>query len=110
MWGVFDYEKIRMNSIPLFGKSPQSELQKENIRKGCKESVLPLDSDYFSNSLRFVVLMNNGVDVYIVELGDSDPSELGFEKIYKKIENTELLSLRKLMEYKLLGVWENQRE
>ena len=27
-----------------------------------------------------------------------------------KIENTELLSLRKLMEYKLLGVWENQKE
>ena len=53
--------------------------------------------------------MNNGVDVYIVELGDSDPSELGFEKIYKKIENTELLSLRKLMEYKLLGVWRKSK-
>ena len=48
--------------------------------------------------------MNNGIDVHIVEMGDSDPSELGFEKIYNEIENTELLSLRKLMEYKLLGV------
>ena len=37
-------------------------------------------------------------------MGESDPSELGFEKIYSEIENTELLSLRKLMEYKLLGV------
>ena len=54
--------------------------------------------------LDFEVLMNNGVDVYIVELEDSDPSELGFENINEKIKNTELLSLRKLMEYKLLGV------
>ena len=54
--------------------------------------------------------MNNSIDVHIVEMGDSDPSELGFEKIYNEIGNTELLSLRKLMEYKLLGVWENRRE
>jgi hypothetical protein len=40
----------------------------------------------------------------MVELKDSDPSELGFDKIYDKIKNTELLSLRKLMEYKLLGI------
>ena len=29
--GVFDAMAIRMNAIPLFGKSPQSELQKEII-------------------------------------------------------------------------------
>jgi hypothetical protein len=29
---------------------------------------------------------------------------MGFKNINEKIENTELLSLRKLMEYKLLGV------
>ena len=103
--GVFDAMAIRMNSIPLFGKSPQSELQKKILGKGVKKVYLALDSDAFSNSLRFAeALMNNGVDVYIVELGDSDPSELGFENIYKKIEDTQLLSLRKLMEYKLLGI------
>jgi hypothetical protein len=48
--------------------------------------------------------MNNGVNVHIVELKDSDPSDMGFKTINEKIKNTELLSLRKLMEYKLLGV------
>jgi len=48
--------------------------------------------------------MNNGVGVHIVELNDSDPSDMGFNNINEKIKNTELLSLRKLMEYKLLGV------
>jgi hypothetical protein len=103
--GVFDAMAIRMNSIPLFGKSPQSELQKRIISKGVRKVYLALDSDAFKNSLRFAEeLMNNGIDVHIVEMGDSDPSELGFEKIYNEIGNTELLSLRKLMEYKLLGV------
>ena len=103
--GVFDAMAIRMNSIPLFGKSPQSELQKKIISKGVRKVYLALDSDAFKNSLRFAEeLMNNGIDVHIVEMGDSDPSELGFEKIYNEIGNTQLLSLRKLMEYKLLGV------
>ena len=103
--GAFDAMAIRMNSIPLFGKSPQSELQKKIISKGVRKVYLALDSDAFKNSLRFAEeLMNNGIDVHIVEMGDSDPSELGFEKIYNEIGNTELLSLRKLMEYKLLGV------
>jgi len=89
----------------LFGKSPQSNLQKKIISKGVKSVYLALDSDAFKNSLRFAEsLMNNGVNVHIVELKDSDPSDMGFNDINEKIENTELLSLRKLMEYKLLGV------
>lgn len=103
--GVFDAIAVRMNSIPLFGKSPQSELQKKILGKGVKSVYLALDSDAFKNSLRFAEsLMNNGVNVHIVELKDSDPSDMGFNDINEKIENTELLSLRKLMEYKLLGV------
>ena len=103
--GVFDAIAVRMNSIPLFGKSPQSELRKKIISKGVKSVYLALDSDAFKNSLRFAEsLMNNGVGVHIVELKDSDPSDMGFKTINEKIKNTELLSLRKLMEYKLLGV------
>ena len=103
--GVFDAMAVRMNSIPLFGKSPQSELQKKIINKGVKNVYLALDSDAFKNAIRFAeTLMNNGVNVHIVELNESDPSDMGFNKINNKIKNTELLSLKKLMEYKLLGV------
>jgi hypothetical protein len=34
---------------------------------------------------------------------------MGFDEINKKIKNTEPLTLRRLMEYKLVGVWENQK-
>ena len=103
--GVFDAMAIRMNAIPIFGKSPQSELQKEIIRRGVKKVYIALDSDAFENALRFAeTLMNEGIEVYVVELNDSDPSEMGFDEINKKIKNTKALTLRKLMEYKLIGV------
>jgi alcohol dehydrogenase class IV len=94
-----------MNAIPIFGKSPQSELQKEIIRRGVERVYIALDSDAFKNALRFAeTLMNEGIEVYVVELNDSDPSEMGFDEINKKIKNTEPLTLRRLMEYKLVGV------
>jgi hypothetical protein len=34
---------------------------------------------------------------------------MGFDEINKKIKNTEALTLRKLMEYKLVSVWEKQK-
>ena len=66
---------------------------------------MALDSDAFENSLRFAeTLMNEGIEVFVIELEDSDPSELGFESFYKLLKNTEPLTLRKLMEYKLVGL------
>ena len=103
--GVFDAMAIRMNAIPLFGKSPQSELQKEIIGRGVSKVYIALDSDAFENALRFAeTLMNEGIEVFVIELEDSDPSELGFESFYKLLKNTEPLTLRKLIEYKLVGL------
>ena len=103
--GVFDAMAIRMNAIPLFGKSPQSELQKQIIGRGVSKVYIALDSDAFENALRFAeTLMNEGIEVFVIELEDSDPSELGFESFYKLLKNTEPLTLRKLIEYKLVGL------
>jgi len=103
--GVFDAIAIRMNAIPLFGKSPQSELLKQILSKGVKKIYIALDSDAFTNALRFAQnLMNEGIDVHIIEMNDSDPSDLGFDDFYKLMMNTKELTLMKLMEYKLMGV------
>ena len=45
--------------------------------------------------------MDNGINVYFVDLPDKDPSELGKEKIQKLINNTAKMTFGKLMEYKL---------
>ena len=103
--GVFDAMAIRQNAIPLFGKSPQSKLQTEIIRRGVSQVYIVLDSDAFKNSLKFAEnLMNEGISVYVVELDDSDPSEMGFDTVNKKIKNTQPLTFKKLMEYKLVGI------
>lgn len=103
--GVFDAMAIRWNTIPLFGKSPQSMVQTEIIKNNVKDVYLVLDSDAFKNALRFAEnLMNEGINVYLVEMGESDPSELGFDVVNEKIKNTKPLTLRKLMEYKLVGI------
>tara|TARA_B100000902_G_scaffold390710_1_gene440121 strand:- start:387 stop:1319 length:933 start_codon:yes stop_codon:yes gene_type:complete len=103
--GAFDAIAIRSNAIPLFGKFPQSEIKKRILKEGVTKVYLALDSDALSNSLQFSEeLMNQGVSVYLIELKDTDPSDLGFGKFYKLMKRTQQLTFRKLMEYKLLGV------
>jgi hypothetical protein len=45
--------------------------------------------------------MNEGKEVYLVELDGKDPSELGFEHFTELIQNTIPLTNYKLMEKKL---------
>ena len=46
--------------------------------------------------------MANGIHVYFVDLPDSDPADLGFQKIHEVIDQTSELSEFKLMEEKIL--------
>ena len=45
--------------------------------------------------------MNNGVEVYFVDLQEKDPAEIGFEKMCKLIKDTPPLTFSKFIEYKL---------
>lgn len=103
--GAFDAIAIRNNSIPLFGKSPQSNVKKSIIKNGVGKIYLALDSDALKNSIQFAEeLINNGIDVHLVELGNSDPSELGFDKFHNLMHKTEKLTFSKLMRYKLMNI------
>jgi len=44
--------------------------------------------------------MNNGVDVRLVHLGESDPSELGYEKMQELINNTDPFTFGDLLTIK----------
>ena len=63
-----------------------------------------MDGDAISSSVRAAeYFMSQGINVYIVNLDELDPSELGFEKMSKLINKTHKLDFSKLMEYKLYG-------
>ena len=103
--GVFDAIAIRLNAIPLFGKSIQSKLLSEIIHRNVSKVYIALDGDALSNSIKFSeILISEGIEVYLVEMKDSDPSELGFDAFQRLLNKTEPLTLRKLMEYKLMNV------
>ena len=103
--GAFDAIAIRRNAIPLFGKSIQSELEKKINGNTVKKLYIVLDSDAISNAIGLAKkFMSYGIDTHLVDLGNEDPSEMGYERINKKIYDTPPLDLRKLMEYQLFNV------
>ena len=103
--GAFDAIAIRRNAIPLFGKAIQSELEKKIIGNSVNKLYICLDSDALKNALGLAKkFMSYGIETHLVDLGDEDPSEMGYERINKKIYDTPPLDLRKLMEYQLFKI------
>ena len=101
--GAFDAIAIRRNAIPLFGKTISDTLKKRIIEHGVKSIYICLDNDARKQAFETAeYFMSNGVHVYFVDLPESDPSELGFEKIRNLIDDTIELSSDKLMQEKIL--------
>jgi DNA primase len=100
--GPFDAMAIKRNAIPLFGKNIQQSLMKKLISSKVQKIYIALDNDALKKSIEFCeTLMNEGKEVYLVELKGKDPSELGFENFTKLIQNITPLTNYKLMEQKL---------
>ena len=70
-----------------------------------KKLYICLDSDALKNALGLAEkFMSYGIQTHLVDLGDKDPSEMGYDNINKKIYDTPPIDLRKLMEYRLFRV------
>jgi len=100
--GAFDAIAIKRNAIPLLGKNIQENLMKKIVTSKVQKIYIALDSDAKKQALKFVEeFMNEGKEVYLVELEGKDPSEMGFEQFTKLIQNTFPLTQYDLMEKKL---------
>ena len=100
--GPFDAMAIKRNVIPLFGKNIQPSLMKKIVTSKVQKIYIALDNDALKKALEFCeLLLNEGKEVYLVELQGKDPSEMGFESFTKLIQNTIPLDQYKLMEHKL---------
>jgi len=63
---------------------------------------IALDRDAIKQALRFCeLLLAEGKEVYLVDMQDKDPSEMGFLNFTKLIQNTPPLTYYNLMEKKL---------
>jgi hypothetical protein len=72
------------------------------INSTVQKIYIALDKDAIKQALNFCeTLMNEGKEVYLVDLADKDPSEMGFEKFTNLIQNTLPLTFSNLLEKKL---------
>ena len=100
--GAFDAMAIKRNAIPLFGKKISSTLMKKILTSNCKKIYLALDNDALKDALEHAKkLMSYGKRVFFIEIGDKDPSELGFKKFLKLLYNAEELTNSSLIRKKL---------
>jgi DNA primase len=100
--GPFDAIAIKRNAIPLLGKNLQNNLMKKIVSSTVQKIYIALDSDAMKQAIKFAEeLMNEGKEIYLVELKDKDPSSMGFVNFTKLIQKSFPLTQYELMEKKL---------
>tara|TARA_R100001244_G_scaffold126063_1_gene96351 strand:+ start:1970 stop:2899 length:930 start_codon:yes stop_codon:yes gene_type:complete len=100
--GLFDAIAIKRNAIPLLGKSIQSNLMKKIVTSYIKKIYIALDKDAIKQALYFCEnLMMEGKEVYLVDMQDKDPSEMGFKNFTKLIQKTVPMTYSSLLGRKL---------
>ena len=75
--GAFDAIAVRRNVIPLFGKTISEDLRKKIIENKVNQVYICLDKDAQKQALEHAeYFMNNGVQVYFVDLQEKLKNKL----------------------------------
>ena len=100
--GPFDAISIKRNAIPLLGKHIQANLMKRIVTSQVEKIYIALDKDAQKDALKFAeLLLAEGKEVYIVDLDEKDPNEMGFEHFTKLIQETYPINTFNLMSRKI---------
>ena len=100
--GVFDAMAIKRNVVPLFGKKISSTLMQKIIESKVEKIYLALDEDALKDAFNHAeTFMGYGKRVYLIEMEDKDPSELGFKNFTKLLHNAVELTTSTLMKKRL---------
>ena len=99
--GTFDAMAIKRNAIPLLGKILPEKLMKKIVSSNVKQVFIALDNDALKQAIKYCeTLLNHGKEVFLVDLDQKDPSELGFTSFTKLLHKSTPLTFRTLMEKK----------
>jgi DNA primase len=101
--GVFDAIAIRRNAIPLLGKSVSDALYKKIITSNVQDVYIALDTDAADRAVQIAEkFFNQGKRVFLIDLPDKDPSEMGFRAFTSHIQTAEEFDVTALLKRKLL--------
>ena len=102
--GVFDAIAIRNNAIPLLGKFPSKTLVKRLVEKQVKKIYVALDEDARQDAIKLSkFLMDYGIETYLLNMKDKDPSELGFTKFWDILKETKQSKFSDIIKGRLYG-------
>ena len=100
--GAFDAIAVKRNAIPLFGKIVSKKLMQKIVTNDVKKVYIALDKDAIKDTLKLSEkIMNSGKEVYIVEMDDKDPSEMGFEQFTNLVQTSVPLTFSSFFSLKL---------
>ena len=100
--GVFDAIAVKRNAVPILGKSLSRSLLKKLVDSRVEDIYIALDKDAFKRALEYTEqFLNMGKHVYLVDMHDKDPSEMGFENFTRYVQQAEEMDFGKLLRYKL---------
>lgn len=96
--GAFDAIAIKRNAIPIFGKTIPKALMLKLVESQVKTVYLALDKDALKSSIQHAqTLIDYGKEVYLIELEDKDPSEIGFEKMTQLLQKAKPITFTDLL-------------
>ena len=100
--GVFDAIAVKRNAVPILGKSLSKALIKKIVSSTVEDIYIALDRDALKKALQYVEqFLNMGKKVYLIDMQDKDPSEMGFINFTHHVQQAEEMDLGKLLRYKL---------
>ena len=100
--GAFDAIAIKRNAIPLFGKNISRKLMQKLVTSDIKKVYLALDSDAIKATYKIAEqLLKAGKRLFVVELDDKDPADMGFALFTNKIQEAQEFNFTSLFNLKL---------
>lgn len=100
--GIFDAIAIKRNALPLLGKTIQKSMMRKLLNSNAGKIYLALDKDAQDEAFDYCeMFLDCGKEVYLVELGRKDPSEMGFEAFTRLVQQTMPLDYEGLLRFKL---------
>jgi len=103
--GTFDAMAVKNNAIPLFGTTINFALKLAIVVNQVKRVNIVLDNDALKQAVdifdRIEDLQVNKIDIHLVELGEKDPSVMGFDAINELINKSKAFDFIDIIKAKL---------
>lgn len=103
--GTFDAMAVKNNVIPLFGTTINFSLKLAIVVNRVRRVNIVLDNDALRQAVdifdRIEDLQVNKIDIHLVELGDKDPSVMGFEAVNELINKSKAFDFSDIIRAKL---------